>query len=254
MGKPLKSQRRGKGLPRYICPKHKRIVNLEYRSYDDIEKTGVLKAEVLRFVDDRSRNSVLMRVKYDNNEEGYLLAPEGIAVGDTLEVGSQGKITNGSVLPLYRVPDGAYVFNIERRPGDGGKFVKSPGSFATVVAKERGKVFIKLPSKKTLSVSEECRVQIGVLAGGGRLEKPLLKAGASHYKCRLGKHKLWPTVRGVHMSAYNHPHGGKQHHVGKPTSVSRHAPPGSKVGHIASRKTGRKRTKKVAGAEQVAGV
>ncbi|MFH2106984.1 MAG: 50S ribosomal protein L2 [Candidatus Micrarchaeota archaeon] len=243
MGKPLKSQRRGKGLPRYRCPKSQRVTDLAYRSYDDIEKAGVLKGEILYFVDDPARNAVLMKVKYDNNEQVFLLAPEGIAIGDFIEAGAQGKIIPGSVLPLYRVPDGAYVYNIENRPGDGGKFVKSPGSYAVVVSKEKGKVFVRLPSKKTIQISEECRVQIGVIAGGGRLEKPLLKAGNAHYKYRVAKHKLWPTLRGVHMSAYNHPHGGKQHHVGKPTTVARGAPPGSKVGHIAARATGRKKSR-----------
>jgi large subunit ribosomal protein L2 len=243
MGKPLKSQRRGKALPRYKCPKSQRVTDLSYRSYDDIEKAGVLKGEVLYFVDDPARNAVLMKVKYDNNELGFLLAPEGIAIGDYIEVGAQGKITPGSVLPLYRVPDGAYIYNIENRPGDGGKFVKSPGSYAVVVSKEKGKVFVRLPSKKTVQISEECRVQIGVIAGGGRLEKPLLKAGNAHYKYRVAKHKIWPTNRGVHMAAYNHPHGGKQHHVGKPTTVARGAPPGSKVGHIAARSTGRKKSR-----------
>lgn len=243
MGKRLKQQRRGSGSPTYRFPKTIGHVNLSYRSYDDIEKTGVLRAKVLELVDDAGRDSLLMRVRYDNNEEGYLLAPEGIMVGSYVEVGSQAKLTLGSVLPLYRIPDGAYIYNIERNPGDGGKLVKAPGSYANIVAKEGEFVYIKLPSRETMIISNECRAQLGVISGGGRLEKPLMKAGNQAYK-KLARHRYWPTNRGVHQSAYTHPHGGKQHHVGKSTVVARSTPPGGKVGHIAARSTGRKKSKK----------
>ncbi|MFH1393642.1 MAG: 50S ribosomal protein L2 [Candidatus Micrarchaeota archaeon] len=245
MGKRLKQQKRGGGSPKYRAPTRRSKVNLVYRNYDDIEKTGVLNATVVSFLDDPGHDAILMKVRYDNDETGYLLAPEGIAVGDSLEIGAQGKLLLGSVLPLYLIPDGAYIFNLERNPGDGGKLVRSPGSYATIISKEGKIAYVKLPSKATLVLSSECRAQLGVVCGGGRLEKPLLKAGTAHYKHKA-KHRLWPKVRGVHMSAYDHPHGGKQHHVGKPTTIARGAPPGSKVGHIAARTTGRKKGKRVA--------
>lgn len=248
MGKRLKQQRRGSGSPAYRYPKTNAKTDLTYRNYDDVEKTGVLRAKVLELVDDPSRDSILMRVRYDNNEAGYLLAPEGIMVGGYVEAGAQAKLTIGSVLPLYRIPDGAYIYNIERNPGDGGKIVKAPGSYANIVAKEGDIVYVKLPSRETLVLSNECRAQLGVIAGGGRLEKPLLKAGNQAYK-KLARHRYWPTNRGVHQSAYTHPHGGKQHHVGKSTVVSRYAPPGSKVGHIAAKTTGRKKAKKLSESE-----
>lgn len=239
MGKLLKQQRRGKGSPSYAAP-HKRFkANLAYRTYDDAEKTGVLKGRVAKFIDDPGHHALLMLVRYDNKEENHLIAPEGIAIGDVIDIGAQGQLTLGSVLPLYRIPDGMYAFNIERNPGDGGKFVKAPGSHATVISKKGNDVYIRLPSNETIVVSNECRAQLGVVAGGGRLEKPLLKAGNAHYKYHA-LNRLWPKVRGVHMSAYCHPHGGKQHHVGKPTTVARSTPPGGKVGHIAARTTGRR--------------
>lgn len=244
MGKRLKQQRRGSGSPRYRFPTNRCKVELQYRSYDDVEKTSVLRGEVAGFVDDPARDSLLMLISYDNTEEGLLLAPEGIAVGDFIEAGAQAKLTLGSVLPLYRIPDGAYIFNIERNPGDGGRLVRVPGTYATIISKEAGFVYVRLPSKATVILNNECRAQLGIISGGGRLEKPLMKAGASFYK-KKARHRMWPTNRGVHMAAYNHPHGGKQHHVGKPTTVSRHAPPGAKVGHIAARSTGRRKSKKV---------
>ncbi|MBI5228329.1 50S ribosomal protein L2 [Candidatus Micrarchaeota archaeon] len=243
MGKRLKQQKRGRGSPRYLSPGHRFVTNLMYRSYDDEEKTGVLNAKVVALVDDPARSAMLMKVVYENNESGYLLAPEGVSVGDQITVGAQGKLSPGSVLPLYRVPDGAYIYNLERNPGDGGKMVHACGSYASVVAKEGKIVYIKMPSKKTITLSNECRVQIGVIAGGGHLEKPMLKAGNQYHKMKA-RNRLWPVPRGVHQSAYNHPHGGKQHHVGKPTTVARSTPPGGKVGHIAARSTGRRKGKK----------
>lgn len=242
MGKRLKQQRRGSGSPSYRSPHSRYKVDLVYRSYDDVEKTSVLTGNIQCFVDDPGRDAILMKVRYENNETGYLLAPEGISIGDEIDVGAQGRLKLGSVLPLYRVPDGAYVYNVECRPGDGGKLVRSPGSYASVVSREGDRVFVKLPSRTTRILSNECRVQLGVVSGGGRQEKPLMKAGSAHYKYRT-RNRLWPKVRGVHMSAYSHPHGGKQHHAGKPTTVARGTPPGGKVGNIAARSTGRKKTR-----------
>lgn len=249
MGKRLKQQKRGAGRPRYLSPGHRYKADLKYRNYDDLEKTGVLTGKVVSFVDDPARTALLMKVKYDNNETGLLLAPEGIAVDDEVDVGAQGRMILGSVLPLYRIPDGAYIYNIERNPGDGGTLVKASGSYANIVAKEGGIVYVKLPSKATVVLSNECRAQLGVIAGGGRLEKPMLKAGNNHYK-KKAQNRLWPVVRGVHQAAYSHPHGGKQHHAGKPTTVARSASPGSKVGHIAARQTGRRKGKRTASAEK----
>jgi large subunit ribosomal protein L2 len=246
MGKRLKQQKRGTGSPRYRAPSQRFKTDLQYRPYDDMEKTGVLTGKVVSFVDDPARTAPLMRVKFENNEVGLLLAPEGIAIGDRVDVGAQSRLVLGSVLPLYRIPDGAYIFNIERNPGDGGTMVKAAGSYANIVSKEGKIAYIKLPSKATIVLSNECRAQLGVLAGGGRLEKPLLKAGANHYKLRKARNKLWPVVRGVHQAAYSHPHGGKQHHAGKPTTVSRSSPAGSKVGHLAAKQTGRRKGKRTA--------
>jgi large subunit ribosomal protein L2 len=249
MGKRLKQQKRGRGSPRYRAPSHRYKADLAYRPYDDIEKTGVLRGRVTGFIDDPARTAPLMKVRYDNNETGVLLAPEGISVGDELDAGAQGRLMLGSVLPLYRIPDGAYIFNIERNPGDGGMLVKAAGSYANIIAKEGKIVYLKLPSKATVVLSNECRAQLGVIAGGGRLEKPMLKAGNQFHKMKA-MNRLWPVPRGVHQAAYNHPHGGKQHHVGKPTTVARSAPPGSKIGHIAARQTGRRKGKRTLEAKE----
>ena len=110
-----------------------------------------------------------------------------------------------------------------------------------MVAKTEKAVRIKLPSNKEKSFLPHCRAAVGIIAGGGRLEKPLLKAGIAFMKMRA-KNKLYPVTSGVAMNAVDHPFGsGRGRHMGKPRTVSRHAPPGRKVGSIASRKTGKKK-------------
>lgn len=82
---------------------------------------------------------------------------------------------------------------------------------------------------------------VGLVAGGGRIEKPLLKAGRAHFKYKAKRNK-WPKVRGVAMNPVDHPHGGGNHqHIGHASTTSRHDPPGKKVGLIAARRTGRLR-------------
>ena len=97
-----------------------------------------------------------------------------------------------------------------------------------------------LPSRHTISLSNECRAQLGVVAGGGIKEQVIVKAGKSHYMMHT-LNRMWPHNRGVKMNPVDHPFGGKQHHKGKSSMTSRNAPPGRKVGHIAASRTGRRK-------------
>ena len=240
MGKLLKQQRRGKGNVSlaYAAPSHRYKVELKYRMIDSREKTGYIPAKIIDFIDDPARGAVLMRVLLDDEKEEYLLAPEGAQLGTQVYYGTKGAQVAGSVLPLAVIADGTYIYNLELTPGDGGKLVRAPGGHALVVSHEGDKVIVKLPSKKSITLQGICRAQLGIVSGGGRLEMPLMKAGANFYK-KHAQNRKWPVNRGVHMAAYTHPFGGKQHHKGRSSSVSRGAPPGRKVGHIASRSTGR---------------
>jgi large subunit ribosomal protein L2 len=151
-------------------------------------------------------------------------------------------VERGCILPLEKVPEGMFIYNIERSPGDGGKLVRTPGSYAVLVSKEKGKAYVKLPSRDVLELQPNCRAQLGVISGGGRLELPMMKAGATFYK-KHAQNRLWPKTRGVKMCPYTHPFGGKQHHKGRSSATSRYAPPGRKVGHIAAKSTGRKKVR-----------
>ncbi|MCD6549686.1 50S ribosomal protein L2 [Candidatus Micrarchaeota archaeon] len=242
MGKRLIQQRRGKGTPSNKAPSHRYKCKVSYRSYDETEKKSYLRGEVMGFVDDPGHYALIMQVLYEDKSIAYLPAVEGIKVGDIVEVGVDARPVVGNVLPLAKIPEGFMINNIEKVPGDGGKFVRSPGGYAIIRSKENDKVVVELPSRRKLVLNGECRAQIGVIAGGGWKEKPLVKAGASYYKHKA-MNRRWPVVRGVAMNAVAHPFGGKQHHPGKSKSVARNAPPGRKVGAIASRRTGRRKRK-----------
>jgi len=162
-------------------------------------------------------------------------------VGQEIEMGESGEIKNGNIVLLKNVPDGTNVCNVEITRGDGGKLARSSGTYATVIGKTADKVIIRLTSGKVKEVSSLGRATIGIVAGGGRTEKPLLKAGANYHKYKV-KATKWPTVRGVAMNVVSHPHGGGLHQsVSRSSTVSKNAPPGRKVGHIAARRSGRRK-------------
>jgi large subunit ribosomal protein L2 len=164
-----------------------------------------------------------------------------MSVGQEFTIGPAGQPKDGNVLPLARIPEGTRVCNIELRPGDGGKFVRASGTSAVLFSKADGRAILKLPSGKNILISDRCRATIGEIAGGGRREKPFLRAGARHHAMRASG-RVYPRMRGIAMAVVYHPFGGGRHqHPGKSTSTSRNAPPGRKVGLIAPRKTGRKR-------------
>ena len=172
-----------------------------------------------------------------------MVAVEGMFFGQSIYAGKKAKLTVGNILPLESMPEGMIVSNVEKKLGIGGALARASGRYATIVGHnpETNRTIIKLPSGKKKIVHSRCRAMIGIIAGGGRTEKPLLKAGRAYYKYKA-KRNCWPVVRGVAMNPVEHPHGGGNHqHVGHPTTVSRHAPPGQKVGLIAARRTGRLR-------------
>ncbi|MGC8629106.1 MAG: 50S ribosomal protein L2 [Candidatus Micrarchaeia archaeon] len=236
MGKRLRQQRRGKGSNAYTKPPKsgKIAALLPNRNVD------LLEGEVLEFVDNPLHSAPIMHVKYADNSESYLIAPEGIYVGSRLQEGKNASLALGNVLPLANIPDGIFVCNVELRLGDGGKLARSAGSYATIISHTGDTVTLMLPSKRTVEVSKECRAEIGVAAGGGAITEPILKAGKHHYMMHAVNAK-WPVNRGVKMNPVDHPFGGKQHHKGYSSMTSRNAPPGAKVGNIAARRVGRKK-------------
>jgi len=147
-------------------------------------------------------------------------------------------------MQLKNVPEGMLVYNIEGAPGGGGKIARSPGAFAIVVERTKKGVNVRLPSGKRKLIHPKSLATLGVVSGGGVASKPFMKAGHKYYYMKT-KASNWPRVTCATMNATSHPHGGGAKRTpGRSTTVGRHAPPGRKVGMIAARQSGRKRSKK----------
>merc|ERR1711957_942195 len=168
------------------------------------------------------------------------VAVEGLHTGQFVYCGSKAQLTIGNVLPLNKMPEGTVMSMCEEKAGDRGRIARGSGTSCMVVghSDDGRKTRIRLPSGSRKSVSSTCRAVIGITAGGGRLDKPILKAGNNHHKYRV-KRNCWPRVRGCCMNPVEHPHGGgNRQHVGHPTTTRRDAPRGQKCGLIAARRTG----------------
>jgi large subunit ribosomal protein L2 len=168
-------------------------------------------------------------------------APEGVQVGQRIQMGPGSEAKEGNIMTLNEIPEGTPMYNIEAKPGDGGRFVRASGTFARIITKMDSGIVVELPSGKRKTFMPACRAIVGTIAGSGRTEKPMLKAGRKHFKMKA-KNKFWPIVSGISMNAVSHPFGGKGSHTkGRPTQSPRDAPPGRKVGKIAPRRTGRRK-------------
>ena len=236
MGRRIQGQRRGRGGPTFRAPSHRYKAELSHRKVEDGD---VIAGTVVDIEHDPARSAPIAAVEFEDGDQRLVLAPEGIGVGDELQVGVSAEIAPGNTLPLAEIPEGVPVCNVESNQGDGGKFARASGVNAQLISHDRNVAVVKLPSGEVKRLDPQCRATIGVVAGGGRTEKPYVKAGNKHHKMKARGTK-WPNVRGVAMNAVDHPFGGGgRQHPGKPKSISRNAPPGRKVGDISSRKTGR---------------
>ncbi len=228
MGKNLRQQRRGRGTPRYTSPSHRFLGEV---SYPIDKKDGMIVA-----IKHAPGRTAPVAVVDFSGEQKLMVPAEGMQVGHKVEFGENRR---GNVVNVGDIPEGTKIFNIELNPGDGGRLCRSSGAFAILMTQGKDKCVVMLPSKKTKVLSSMCRATIGSVAGSGRTAKPFVKAGNRFYKMRaLGK--MYARVSGVSMNPVDHPFGGSAK-PGKHKSVSRHAPPGRKVGSISPRRTGRRK-------------
>jgi large subunit ribosomal protein L2 len=227
MGKNLRQQKRGRGGPRYLSPGHRFLARPCY-PVDSIEGT------VLEILHAPGRSTPLALVDFGGHKK-YVIPHGKMQVGQKIDNKS---LEEGNILQLKNVPEGTKIFNIELLPGDGGRFCRSSGTFATMVTRGEKKCVLLMPSKEKKVLSGQCRATMGTAASSGRVDKPFMKAGTKFFAMRT-RNKMWPRTSGVHMNACNHPFGG-QTRPGKHKTVSRHMPPGKKVGSISPRRTGRK--------------
>ena len=236
MGHRIRAQSRGKGSPTYRAPSHKFKANLEHLKVSE----GVVTGKILEIIHDTARSAPIARISYSNGEERLMLVPEGVRTDQIIQCGISVPVEPGNTLTLSEIPEGIPLCNIESQPGDGGKFARASGMYGILIAHDVGKTIVQLPSGKMKKLNPKCRAVIGVVAGGGRTEKPFCKAGKKFHRMKVRATK-WPTSRGVAMNVVDHPFGGGgQQHCGRPKTCARGTPPGRKVGSIAARRTGRK--------------
>lgn len=246
MGRVIRGQRKGAGG---IFKSHtsKRKGAAKLRALDYAERHGYIKGVVKDIIHDPGRGAPLAKVsfrdplRYRRNTELFIAA-EGMYTGQFLYAGKKAALTIGNILQLSEMPEGTIICNVEAKKGDRGKLARASGDYVTVVGHlDGGKTRIRLPSGARKIVPSTCRAMVGIVAGGERTDKPMLKAGTAYHKYKV-KRNSWPKVRGCAMNPVEHPHGGGNHqHVGHPTTISRTASAGQKVGLIAARRTGQVR-------------
>ena len=188
----ITSRRRGGG--------HKR----RYRIIDFKRNKFNISGEIMTIEYDPNRSSRIALVDYQDNEKRYIIAPDGIKVGNKIISSRDENIPFkvGNSMPLYRIPDGMLIHNIELKIGKGGQLSRSAGSYARIMAKEDGNVTLRLPSGEVRMVNENCLATIGTVGNKSHENIKLGKAGRSRW---LGRR---PKVRGVAMNPVDHPHGG----------------------------------------------
>jgi len=237
MGKRILVRHRGKGGLQYRSPQVGKFAKVRYPFVPEGQTTEM---KVLNIVHERGRAYPLAELDY-SGKRFYIPAVSGTIVGSQIQLGPQAAVASGNILPLASIPEGTAICNIERYMGDGGRLVRQAGESAVLFANTAQGSTIRMPSGRTAFLSPKCCASIGIVSGGGRVEKPFLRAGAKYHLMK-SKGKMYPRMRGIAMAAVYHPFGGGRHqHPGKSTSTSRNAPPGRKVGNIAPRKTGMKR-------------
>jgi large subunit ribosomal protein L2 len=245
VGKRIRVQRRGRGGSTYRASTHKRVAAAKYpvaiasKEFFDNSMSGVVED----FAHDPGRGAPLVLVRFENGVSCYAVAVEGIFLGQKLSLGGKATVDVGNVLPLGKVPEGTLVCNLELKPGDGGKLARSSGAYTTVVGHTPQGTMVRLPSGRTRYVNDNCLATVGVVAAGGRTEKPFLKAGAMFHWMKAKGHK-YPRTSGRKMVAAVHPYGSSKRSARKATTTSHGAPPGQKVGLISARGTGRKKKRR----------
>ena len=225
MGRVIRGQRKGRGSIFKSHTKHRKGA-AKLRAIDYAERHGYIKGVVKDLIHDPGRGAPLAKVvfrdpyRYRLNKELFV-ATEGLYTGQFVYCGKKGsfRMGNGSLysffvlaslsvgncLPLGTMPEGTIVCSVEEKCGDRGKLVKASGNYATVIShnRETNRTRLKLPSGSKKVLPSDNRAVIGIVAGGGRIDKPLLKAGRAYHKYKV-KRNCWPRVRGVAMNVSAH--------------------------------------------------
>jgi large subunit ribosomal protein L2 len=174
----------------------------QYRIIDFKRQKDAIPAKIATIEYDPNRSARIALLNYRDGEKRYILAPVGVKIGDILESGEKADIKTGNCLPIKNIPLGTVIHNIELRPGEGGKLVRSAGGSAQLMAKEGDYAQVRMPSGEVRKILMVCRATIGQLGNVEHENEVIGKAGRQRHK---GKR---PSVRGIAMNPVDHPHGG----------------------------------------------
>ena len=180
----------------------------KYRIIDFKRRKDGIAATVLSIEYDPNRTANIALICYADGEKAYILAPEGLKVGQKVMNGAEAEVRVGNCLPLELIPVGTMVHNIELHPGKGGQMVRSAGNGAQLMAKEGKYATLRLPSGEMRMVPIVCRASVGVVGNG---DHNLINIGKAGRKRNMG---IRPTVRGSVMNPNDHPHGGGEGKTG----------------------------------------
>ena len=188
----------------------------KYRLVDFKRNKFDVPATVLTLEYDPTRSAHIALIQYEDGVKSYILAPDGLAVGDTVMAGPNADIKPGNALPFTNIPVGTTIHNIELYPGKGGQLVRSAGNMAQLMAKENGYALVRLPSGEMRNIPLNCIATVGQVGNVDHENVNLGKAGRR-------RHLGWrPAVRGSVMNPCDHPHGGGEGKcpVGRPGPVT----------------------------------
>ncbi len=174
----------------------------KYRLIDFKRQKFDIEGKVVSLEYDPNRSAHIALIQYADNEKRYIIAPEGLKVGDAVVAGPESDIKPGNALPVSNIPVGSFIHNIELHPGKGAQLVRSAGNMAQLMAKENNLALVRLPSGELRYVPLNCIATIGQV---GNIDHENVKIGKAGRKRHMG----WrPTVRGSVMNPCDHPHGG----------------------------------------------
>jgi large subunit ribosomal protein L2 len=208
-GKPVKALTEGKQSSggrnntgritvRFRGGGHKKALRLV-----DFKRTKLdVPATVERLEYDPNRTGFIALIKYQDGEQAYILAPQRLAVGDTIVAGNYVDVKPGNVMPLGNMPVGTIVHNIETKIGKGGQLARSAGTYAQLVGRDQDYVILRLNSGEQRLVHGRCRATIGAVSNPDHMNTSIGKAGRKRWMGRR------PHNRGVAMNPIDHPHGG----------------------------------------------
>ena len=188
----------------------------KYRVIDFKRSKDGMNATVLTLEYDPNRSAFIALIQYEDGEKRYILAADGLKVGDTVRSGSDADIKPGNALKLVDIPVGTFIHAIELYPGKGAQLVRSAGNMAQLMGKEGAFALVRLPSGELRNVPANCMATVGVVSNPEHANVNYGKAGRK-------RHMGWrPTVRGSVMNPCDHPHGGGEGKspIGRPGPVT----------------------------------